>query len=259
MPLAERRRQPAAPADYAETYFPQFFMGWAPLRSVRDGRWKFIDAPEPELYDLSADPGERSNLSPRSRPRARALRRELNGRPQRRRVSAAPLSDEARRRLSALGYVSAAAPQPPGAPAPDPKRMVALFEQLLEGNRALARGQGGRSREHRPRGAGHRRRQRLRPSPARPGAAGNRAATRRHRGAARLPGRCAGERRRPSLDGAGAAAARRPVRALAEEEAALALDPRHSAALSLRAGLLFSAGRKDDGVQSCATRSRPIR
>ena len=27
-------------------------MNWAPLESLRDGRWKFIDAPEPELYDL---------------------------------------------------------------------------------------------------------------------------------------------------------------------------------------------------------------
>ena len=32
-----RRRRRRRPAAYAETYFPQFFMGWAPLRSVRDG------------------------------------------------------------------------------------------------------------------------------------------------------------------------------------------------------------------------------
>ena len=38
------------------------------------------------------------------------------------------------------------------------------------------------------------------------------------------------------------------ARALAEEEAALALDPRHASAIALRAGLLFSMGRADEGI-----------
>jgi hypothetical protein len=29
---------------------------------VRDGQWKFVQAPAAELYDVRADPGERSNL-----------------------------------------------------------------------------------------------------------------------------------------------------------------------------------------------------
>src|SRR4029077_4030536 len=28
---------------YSETYFPQLYMNWAPLRSIQDARWKFID------------------------------------------------------------------------------------------------------------------------------------------------------------------------------------------------------------------------
>jgi len=39
------------------------------------------------------------------------------------------------------------------------------------------------------------------------------------------------------------------ARALAEEEAALAIDPRMVPAISLKAGLLFSAGRKDEGIK----------
>ena len=39
------------------------------------------------------------------------------------------------------------------------------------------------------------------------------------------------------------------VQALAEEEAALAIDPRHTAAVSIKAGLLFSSGRQDEGLQ----------
>ena len=43
-----------------ETDYPLRF-GWAPLRSVREAGFKFIEAPRAELYDLKADPGELSN------------------------------------------------------------------------------------------------------------------------------------------------------------------------------------------------------
>lgn len=43
-----------------ETDYPLRF-GWAPLRSVREPDFKFIEAPRPELYDLRQDPGELHN------------------------------------------------------------------------------------------------------------------------------------------------------------------------------------------------------
>ena len=43
-----------------ETDYPLRF-GWAPLRSVRDDGYKFIESPRPELYDLRQDPNELSN------------------------------------------------------------------------------------------------------------------------------------------------------------------------------------------------------
>lgn len=45
---------------FGETDYPLRF-GWAPLRSVRERGFKFIEAPRPELYDLHADPGESKN------------------------------------------------------------------------------------------------------------------------------------------------------------------------------------------------------
>ena len=44
-----------------ETDYPLRF-GWAPLRSVRQEGFKFIEAPRPELYNLRSDPGELKNV-----------------------------------------------------------------------------------------------------------------------------------------------------------------------------------------------------
>jgi choline-sulfatase len=50
----------ASRTAFGETDYPLRF-GWAPLRSVREGEYKFIEAPRPELYDLKTDPGELKN------------------------------------------------------------------------------------------------------------------------------------------------------------------------------------------------------
>ena len=67
----------AAPrAVYSESLHTHDSFGWAPLRSVRLGAYKYIEAPRPELYDLEKDPDERNNIVQReSRPGARASRR----------------------------------------------------------------------------------------------------------------------------------------------------------------------------------------
>ena len=37
-------------------------LGWSPLRAVRTARWKYVEAPRAELYDLHSDPSETRNL-----------------------------------------------------------------------------------------------------------------------------------------------------------------------------------------------------
>jgi arylsulfatase A-like enzyme len=48
---------------YGESLVPSLASRWAGLRSVRKGRWKLIDAPHPELYDLREDPTETTNVA----------------------------------------------------------------------------------------------------------------------------------------------------------------------------------------------------
>jgi choline-sulfatase len=252
--LAGKSAREAAPGIYAETYFPQFFMGWAPLRSLRDERWKFIEAPGPELYDLSVDAGEATNVIAREPARAAALQRALRAMVagHANKTTPTPMSDETRERLASLGYVSATATPLAGGDArgADPKQMVGVFERLLEGNRALSRGDAAAA-------AGIAR------DAARKDA--------RNAFAHLLEGRAAlaQDRNREAIAAFKAYLALVPqsadahhwtalaalrlgdrARALAEEEAALALDPRHVSAVSLRAGLLFSMGRGNEGIAS---------
>lgn len=136
------------PPAYVETVQPWTSYGWAALRGVRDGRWKLIAAPRPELYDLAADPGESINVIERQRSQARrlgAVLREIEARPAV--AAAAALADpETRESLRALGYLGAAAPAPPRAPGatgadlPDPKDRLALRERLTAAQEALEQG-----------------------------------------------------------------------------------------------------------------------
>jgi hypothetical protein len=56
------REEPPEVAAYAESLLPLLHFGWSDLRAIREGRWKYIQAPRPELYDLKDDPGETRNL-----------------------------------------------------------------------------------------------------------------------------------------------------------------------------------------------------
>ncbi len=125
---------------YAETYMPQLYMNWAALRSLSDARYKLIDAPRPELYDLDRDPSELVNLYEARRPLADTLRRELE------RVSGGEgamnvggLDREALEKLAALGYVGAGTHEGggPRGPERDPKDVIGVFNRLRSANSAV--------------------------------------------------------------------------------------------------------------------------
>ncbi|MGH9868230.1 MAG: sulfatase-like hydrolase/transferase [Candidatus Polarisedimenticolia bacterium] len=46
----------------AETLLPRALFGWEPLAAVRSGRWVYVAAPSPRLYDLKDDPKEETNV-----------------------------------------------------------------------------------------------------------------------------------------------------------------------------------------------------
>ena len=126
---------------YSETYFPRYHFGWQHLRSLRDERYTFVDAPEPELYDLSADPGETKNIFKANSARAETLRVRMETLAQAGREAAPErqgLDPDTLQRLAALGYVGNVIDVDPTAVLPDPKHKLKLFAMM---NAAKSRAQ----------------------------------------------------------------------------------------------------------------------
>ncbi|HKZ31267.1 MAG TPA: sulfatase-like hydrolase/transferase, partial [Vicinamibacteria bacterium] len=123
--------EPDEPMTYAETLVPLLQFGWSDLRVIREGRFKYVQAPRPELYDLREDPGERHDLAREKGPQAAAMRAALakmldRERQVRREGGSAP-PDETIEKLGALGYVGASGPAETATPGADPKDKIAEF------------------------------------------------------------------------------------------------------------------------------------
>ena len=115
-----------------EAMKPFLGYGWQPQIMAVEGRHKAILAGKTEVYDVIADPAEAKNLGAGSN-LSPALRKALDDYPVPSPEAArAPenLSDEARRNLASLGYVSASAPPVVRKDAPRPADMVGLFDTL---------------------------------------------------------------------------------------------------------------------------------
>ena len=115
---------------YAESVHARDAFGWAPLRSLRVGQLKYIEAPRPELYDLDSDPRELKNLYVRGSAKANDLRGQLAKYAPKQPVPTHDISSAARALLDSLGYL---APGPRstqegrGTTRPDPKDKLAEF------------------------------------------------------------------------------------------------------------------------------------
>jgi len=133
-PATEGREMSDAPA-YAESLYPEREFGWAPLHAWRTARYKLIEAPRPELYDLAADAAERTNRAADEPARVEELRRALRSAVSRPAPAAgAEVDPETAERLRALGYVGGGRAQPAsGAARRDPKDGVRLMPRLNRG------------------------------------------------------------------------------------------------------------------------------
>jgi arylsulfatase A-like enzyme/cytochrome c-type biogenesis protein CcmH/NrfG len=127
--------QGAQRSIYAETFYPRLHMGWNELASLISGPHQYIEAPRPELYDLLADPAQKTNILERERRVFATLRDEIQ--PLRKPLSApAAVDAETQARLAALGYTGAPVLAGDG-PLPDPKDQIGTLGDLREATRLM--------------------------------------------------------------------------------------------------------------------------
>jgi arylsulfatase A-like enzyme/tetratricopeptide (TPR) repeat protein len=128
---------PIARMTYAESLTPLLQYQWSDLRVMRDGAWKYILAPRPELYNLDADPGETRDLASTESATAARLRTALEAllRVESNRAKNAPsaapaLSADVLQKLGALGYVTPGVAKDSVATGADPKDKIDEFRTL---------------------------------------------------------------------------------------------------------------------------------
>ncbi len=127
---------------FAESEVPFFAYGWSRLRTVRQGAMKFIDAPVKELYDLSLDPGELSNLAAEHRADVQRLAAEIETWADRGDAadSAVAVDSETAAMLHALGYSAGDPGRPEGEGRGNPVELMPVHQELQIVGELLASG-----------------------------------------------------------------------------------------------------------------------
>jgi len=132
---------------YSTSDFPQRGFGWSALESWRAGKYLYIRAPKPELYDLSTDPGATRNLARSSKATLETIAAQLDAFDRRLsdpgNAGGTELTSSEMQKLASLGYVGL---QKSGSPATiaasgvDPKDGIATANKVLSARAFLNEG-----------------------------------------------------------------------------------------------------------------------
>ncbi|MGC2246882.1 MAG: sulfatase-like hydrolase/transferase [Terriglobales bacterium] len=122
---------------YSQSEYPHAEFGWSALRSLRTGKYLYIQAPRRELYDESTDPEAQHNLASTSSAVADTLAGQTEAFRQKtsssRETATAALDPDAQAKLGALGYMASGnsfskTPVDQGA---DPKDKIEIADMIL--------------------------------------------------------------------------------------------------------------------------------
>jgi choline-sulfatase len=122
---------------YSRSDSPQRVFGWSALESWRVGKYLYIRAPKPELYDSNTDPGARKNLAQSSKATLETIAAQLNAFDTHFRDQGAKsteLTSGEMQKLASLGYVGlqkTATGAGPAATGFDPKDGIDLANKVF--------------------------------------------------------------------------------------------------------------------------------
>ncbi|HUX07781.1 MAG TPA: sulfatase-like hydrolase/transferase [Acidobacteriota bacterium] len=135
-----------APDSYFEALSASFTRGWAPLRGIYSGQWKYIELPLPELYDTQRDFTEMDNKLEGRAGTAQRLRNQLASMTAEKDAgldARVREDEETRRRLTALGYLTGSS-QPlkkEYGPEDDPKNLMGVDARIESAAAAASSGE----------------------------------------------------------------------------------------------------------------------
>jgi len=124
---------------YSESYYPRYHYGWSELKSLQNSRYKYIQAPRPELYDIVNDPNELTNIYRQEIGMGKQFEQRLNSLLEEMSAEGIEekgpqkMDEEAMEKLMALGYVGGFTSQSKLSETgdlPDPKDKIHLFNKI---------------------------------------------------------------------------------------------------------------------------------
>jgi arylsulfatase A-like enzyme/Flp pilus assembly protein TadD len=120
---------------FCQTEIPRLRFGWSNLHSIRDGEWKYIQAPKPELYQVISDAEELNNVIDQHKDKAKELAHRLRKIEEKyasqaeEESSSVELDAESLRKLQSLGYLSSSSSSATKADSKiDPKDKIEEFQ-----------------------------------------------------------------------------------------------------------------------------------
>jgi arylsulfatase A-like enzyme/Tfp pilus assembly protein PilF len=123
---------------YSRAGLPQRGFGWSPLESWRAGKYLYVRAPKPELYDLTADPGATHNLAQISRATLDTMAAQLDNFSRHFggdvAKASAELSSSEMQKLASLGYIGMqkSSSSTTAVAGTDPKDKIATANKVME-------------------------------------------------------------------------------------------------------------------------------
>jgi arylsulfatase A-like enzyme len=136
LPVAIEKRKKKNRTAFAESYFASLQFGISPIRSIQDGHLKYIDAPQPELYDLASDPHEASNSAAERKGDLQQLKTKMS---QYEKAYSKQFQNEERtvsaeqaEQFAALGYLGGQIPESKWDRSRDPKDFIDEWTASLE-------------------------------------------------------------------------------------------------------------------------------
>ena len=122
-------------STFGETEYPKTF-GWSALTSIRSGNIKLVRGVKSEMFDLSQDPNETTNIIDTQRRKYGELARKLDDISKTAvATTGGAVDEETRSKLASLGYVAPGVNTKPSNK--DPRDMAPLFRRYEEAKGAI--------------------------------------------------------------------------------------------------------------------------